>query len=224
VDFALESVVARVAANLSGHRPVAAPRARAASVSVILFAGDDDRDGDGGGAGAGGEVDERASGAPARYVLIRRALRGRNAGQWALPGGKVEPEESVLDAAMREAHEEVGLDPGSGRVLGQLDDFPAKTGFAITPFVVAASDGWMPRAAADEVQAVHTFSVERLYGDEVVHWAPQPDGTTLLQMRIAPDVRVHAPTGAILLQFRELGLHGRHTPVADLTQPPFTHR
>jgi 8-oxo-dGTP pyrophosphatase MutT (NUDIX family) len=202
LDLTWGSVTGLVAANLSRHTPVAAGAARAASVSVILFEEEDE----------------------CRYVLIRRARRGRNAGQWALPGGKVEPDETALEGALREAREEVALDDRACRILGVLDDFTTMTGFVITPFVVAAPIGWRPVADAEEVRSVHSFSIERLHGPEVVHWAEQPDGTTLLQMRLDDQVRVHAPTGAILLQFRELGLFGRHTAVADLTQPTFTHR
>lgn len=72
-------------------------------------------------------------------VLIKRAYRGRNAGQWGLPGGRLEDGETPEQAALRELHEEIGLTVGPDDILGRLDDFPATSGFSITP-VVAVLD------------------------------------------------------------------------------------
>ncbi|MCC3313148.1 CoA pyrophosphatase [Nocardia africana] len=66
-------------------------------------------------------------------VVIKRAYRGRNAGQWALPGGRVDGDETAVAAGLRELHEEIGLVASPTDVLGRLDDFPAASGFAITP-------------------------------------------------------------------------------------------
>ena len=57
-------------------------------------------------------------------------------GQIAFPGGKIEPEDpSPQAAALRETHEEIGIAPGDVRVLGQLDQITASSGFAVTPIV-----------------------------------------------------------------------------------------
>jgi 8-oxo-dGTP pyrophosphatase MutT (NUDIX family) len=72
--------------------------------------------------------------------LVRRttALR-RHGGQIAFPGGKTDPTDpSSLVTALREAQEEIGLDPARVDVLGRLDDRVTGTGFTITPFV-----GWL---------------------------------------------------------------------------------
>lgn len=157
-------------------------------------------------------------------LMILRASRGRNAGQWALPGGRVEDGETYEEAALREVEEEIGLSMGPAELIGRLDDFPAVSGFAITPFVA------MPRTAEplepnpDEVEFVHAVPLDALAADDVARWAPQPEGDPLLQLRIAPDSVVHAPTGAILWQFREVVLLGRETRVADFRQPDWTRR
>ena len=67
----------------------------------------------------------------ASFVLTRRPrnLR-RHAGQWALPGGRVDSGESIADAARREVKEEIGLDLSPDSILGILDDFPTRSGFA----------------------------------------------------------------------------------------------
>ena len=197
----LNSASELVSGHLRGRRTRQLTGSRRAAVSIVLF----------------------ENSATTSFVLIKRANRGRNAGQWALPGGKVEAGETGLEAALREAHEEVGLPAIGVRVLGELDDLSAATGFIISPFILAAPTGWWPEALAEEVQAVHVFDLCVLRRDEVVHWVPQEDGSHWLQMRLRERAHVHAPTGAILLQFRELALFGRELDVTALIQPGFTH-
>lgn len=73
------------------------------------------------------------------HVLLtrRRADLRRHAGQISFPGGRVEPgDASTLDAALREAEEEVGLDPRRVEVLGELSEqLVLVTGFRLTPWV-----------------------------------------------------------------------------------------
>lgn len=72
-----------------------------------------------------------------RLVLTRRAadLR-RQPGDIAFPGGMIDSgDPSEVAAALREGHEEIGLDPGGVRVLGQLDDRLTVQGFRLVPFV-----------------------------------------------------------------------------------------
>lgn len=155
-------------------------------------------------------------------ILIKRAHRGRNAGQWGLPGGRLEDGETPEGAALRELNEEIGLAAGPADVLGRLDDFPASSGFAITPLVVVLEDPGPLVPNPDEVHSVHHTSLRRLAADDTPRWVPQPDGGSLLQMRLGPNWRVHAPTGAMLWQFREVVLLGRQVRVADLLQPDWT--
>jgi 8-oxo-dGTP pyrophosphatase MutT (NUDIX family) len=92
-------------------------------------------------------------GAPS-FVLTRRAAKLKaHQGQWALPGGRLDPGETPATAALRELHEEVGLELDGEAVLGLLDDYPTRSGYCITPVVV-----WAGAAAAlapnpDEVRA-----------------------------------------------------------------------
>ena len=87
-----------------------------------------------------------------------------HAGQVSFPGGSIDPGDgSARAAALREAEEEVGLDPAHARVVGVLDDCPTfVTGFVITPvvaviapeqFVLGGRYPW--RASAGEVVALH---------------------------------------------------------------------
>lgn len=87
-------------------------------------------------------------------LTVRAAHLRQHAGQIAFPGGAIEAEdEGPAAAALREAHEEVGLEPGSAQVLGYLPDQFVLTGFRITPVVARLPAHFMPRLDGDEVQA-----------------------------------------------------------------------
>lgn len=104
-------------------------------------------------------------------VLIERASALRNhGGQVAFPGGKPdEGDDSLLDTALREASEEVGLVREGVEVLGRLGPVPTPTGFAIWPYVAWAPVGWQPRnTSEDEVAAVLTPKLSTLL-DPSVH-------------------------------------------------------
>jgi 8-oxo-dGTP pyrophosphatase MutT (NUDIX family) len=156
-----------------------------------------------------------------RVLVLKRAARGTNPGQWALPGGRLEPGETPEQAAVREAEEEVGL--AGAEVAGQLDDFVTDSGFVITPVVLVAPEPARLRRNPAEVHSLHPIALSRLLADDVLRWASAPDGSRLLQLLLRHDMVVHAPTGAILWQFREAML-GRHARVAGFAQPEWTRR
>jgi len=72
-----------------------------------------------------------------RVVLLRRTAGGPHGGQIAFPGGKLDTTDpSLRDAALREAWEEIGLDPSAVEILTPLDPFETRaTGFRIYPFL-----------------------------------------------------------------------------------------
>ncbi len=73
-------------------------------------------------------------------------------GQIAFPGGKVEASDAdALAAALREAHEEIGLDPALVEPLGLLDNYRTGTGFRITPVVALVDPGFALELNRDEV-------------------------------------------------------------------------
>lgn len=81
---------------------------------------------------------------PAPGVLLTRrgAHLSSHAGQVSFPGGRIDPvDHSPEAAALREADEEVGLDPGHVEILGRLDDYVTGTGFRITPVLGLLPDG-----------------------------------------------------------------------------------
>ena len=82
---------------------------------------------------------DRASG-PTVLFTERAAHLKDHAGQVSLPGGRIAAGESAADAALREAHEEVGLEPKAVEVVGSLDEFLTGTGFAVRPVVGLVDD------------------------------------------------------------------------------------
>lgn len=102
--------------------------------------------------------------APAVVFTERAAGMSRHAGEVALPGGLQDPEDASLEfTALREVHEEVGIDPSLLRVLGALP--PTHTfvsGILVTPFV-ATLDALPPLTISDaEIARVLTAPVRRL--------------------------------------------------------------
>jgi 8-oxo-dGTP pyrophosphatase MutT (NUDIX family) len=87
-------------------------------------------------------------------LTLRPDSMPSHAGQVAFPGGRIEPGETPLAAALREAQEEVGVDPASVRILGQADTYLTGSGFAISPFVGVLPPGFVAVPHAREVADV----------------------------------------------------------------------
>ena len=161
----------------------------------------------------------------AALLLTRRALHLRNhAGQWALPGGRIEAGESPEQAALREVQEEIGLRLAPTQILGRLDDYATRSGFAITPVVVWAGEVAQLQPNPDEVASIHRIALtELLRSDSPMLDASAHSPHPVLRMPIG-NSWIAAPTAAFLYQFREVCLCGRTTRVAHFDQPPFAWR
>ncbi|MCA9791142.1 MAG: CoA pyrophosphatase [Candidatus Eremiobacteraeota bacterium] len=142
-------------------------------------------------------------------VFIRRSAHlRRHAGQIAFPGGVHEPEDAdLLATALREGHEEVGLEPKSVTVLGQLDEVWTPTGYTLTPYV-GLLDSTPDRPDRDEVEEILVVGVERLIQPGVFRFQEiQRDGISyrLVFFDLA-ECTIWGATGRVLQRFLEVGL------------------
>lgn len=94
---------------------------------------------------------------PAPGVLLTRrtAHLRQHSGQVSFPGGRIDPQDASPEAAaLREAREEVGLDPAHAEVLGRLRPLATGTGYLITPVLALLAPGYATQASAHEVACI----------------------------------------------------------------------
>jgi 8-oxo-dGTP pyrophosphatase MutT (NUDIX family) len=192
---------AALAANLGRHqrRTMRLDGRRHAAVAVAIV--------DGGAAGA------------SFLLCLRPVHMSRHAGQYALPGGRVDPGETPLEAALRELDEELGLDLGAESVVGWLDDYPTRSGYVITPVVLWSEGNAGLRPAPDEVLAVYRVGLQTLLDAEPRLIAIPESDRPVLQLPLGEHL-IHAPTGAVLFQLRQVGLLGRTGERVDRFEQP----
>jgi len=130
--------------DLAGHRPaieIDAPQHRRACVLVPLV-----RDG-------------------ARWSILfsrRSENLAAHSGQIAFPGGAVEEGETLVEATVREAQEEVGIAPERVELIGRLDDLLTNSGFLVAPFVGVIHERIDYVLQASEVEEVFEVPVDAL--------------------------------------------------------------
>jgi 8-oxo-dGTP pyrophosphatase MutT (NUDIX family) len=159
----------------------------------------------------------------ASFVFTRRSAGlNSHASQWALPGGRIDDGETPIEAVLRETDEEVGVALDSSSVLGMLDDYPTRSGYVITPVVVWGGLGAVLTPAPSEVLAAYRIGLHELMRPDSPRFVSIPESDRpVVQVPLGGDL-IHAPTGALLVQFRWAGLEGRiNERVVDFEQPVF---
>jgi len=199
-------------------RPIDAPGRKRAAVAVAVTQ-----------AGFGADVQgmpvhAQWSDASALLLTRRASNLSSHAGQWAMPGGRIDDGESPEQAALRELREEVGLALEPQAVLGRLDDYATRSGYVITPVVVWAGAARELTPNAAEVASIHRIPASELLRAD----APllnQVKGAEHPVLRMPVGERwIAAPTAAFIYQFREWCLLERDTRVAHFDQPFFAWR
>jgi 8-oxo-dGTP pyrophosphatase MutT (NUDIX family) len=214
LDDALRAHVSAQLAGFNRHSHES-PSLHRAAVAVVLI---DEAHG----ADLQGLPQHAAPSHQAALLLTRRSAQLRkHAGQWALPGGRMDAGESPEQTALRELHEEVGLQLGAAQVLGRLDDFSTRSGYCITPVVVWAGRVAELQLNPAEVQSAHRIPVSEFLRADAPMLEDIPGSAhPVLRMPVGNNW-IAAPTAAVLYQFRELCLLGRETRVAHFEQPRF---
>lgn len=233
-----EELRARIHGYLAGYgrRTIDDPDKRRAAVAVVLVDSDlgEDRidpapvdewigEREIPGQGLDGRMVDVSGGAA--FLLCRRTSRlNSHAAQWALPGGRLDPGEDAVQAALRELDEELGVALPDTTVLGLLDDYPTRSGYVITPVVVWGGGRLELRPSPDEVLAAYRVGLHQLQREDSPRYITIPESPRpVVQIPLGNDL-IHAPTGAVLLQVRWLCLEGRDDRVDDLEQPVFAWR
>lgn len=204
--------------DLFDIRPIEAPQTRAAAVALVVveYAPDED-------------VYEMCTDglpdqAPALILTFRTSRLRKHAGQWALPGGRIEPGETPEETALRELSEEVGLILGPGEILGRLDDFATRSGYTITPIVFWGGNAPGLYPNPQEVESIHRIPIAELMRPDapIIEDSGNPE-RPLLMMPVGSSW-IAAPTAAMMYQFREVAIQGHTTRVAHFEQPSFAWR
>jgi 8-oxo-dGTP pyrophosphatase MutT (NUDIX family) len=226
----------RIVRNLAAHerRTIDVGRRRHAAVGVVVV---DSTEGEdrvdpyepepgsmdkipGGARGLDGRMVGVSGGAA--FVLCRRSSRlNSHSAQWALPGGRLDPGEDAIDAARRELDEELGMTLGPDAVLGLLDDYETRSGYVITPVVLWGGGRGELRPHPDEVRAAYRVGLHQLLRDDSPRFIDIPESERpVVQLPLGRDL-IHAPTAAVLVQFRWLALEGKDDSVQGFEQPVF---
>lgn len=102
-------------------------------------------------------------GEPGILLTKRTAHLRRHSGQVSFPGGRIDPGDGGADAAaLREAQEEIGLDPAKVELVGRLSDYVTGTGYRVTPVLGLVAPGFATTLSAAEVDAVFELKLSVL--------------------------------------------------------------
>ena len=209
----LRALIAARLADFDVIRRASTPDLKRAAVAIVLVPLHE--------TGTAGKTAEAA------FLLTARAMKLRtHAGQLALPGGRVDPGETIERAALRELSEELGIVLAPSAIVGRLDDYPTRSGYLISPIVVWTPPGTIATPNSAEVETVFRIPLAELRRPEALEiFAIEESDRPVIRLFLPTLAgRVNAPTAALLYQFREVALEGRPARVDHFDQPVWAWR
>ena len=144
---------------------------------------------------------------PHLVLTVRAGTLGRHGGQVSLPGGVVERGETFEQAAIREAHEEIGLEPASVRMLGALTPIDIHvSGFRLHPIVATMPTRPTLNPADDEVSRILEIPLERLMDPNAVAWRTmtRDNRSVAVPVFLADDAEIWGATAMVVAEFLAL--------------------
>jgi 8-oxo-dGTP pyrophosphatase MutT (NUDIX family) len=140
---------------------------------------------------------------PTVLLTKRNSRLTKHAGQISFPGGRIDPEDAGPEAAaLREAHEEIGLEPASVEVLGRLTDHVTGTGYRITPVLAVLPPALTYRLSQQEVDEVFELPMRTVMDPDAPRRQRQHVGGVWREYWVwpHPDHFIWGATAAILVQ------------------------
>ncbi|MBB33341.1 MAG: coenzyme A pyrophosphatase [Acidimicrobiaceae bacterium] len=156
----------------------------------------------------------------AGFILTRRSKGLRNHSyQYALPGGRIDLGETREETVLREVREEIGISVSSNEILGCLDEYETRSGFSITPVVLWVEDLTTMVPEPNEVDEILIIDLEELFRNDSPRWVDIDESEKqVLQLPIKNRL-IHAPTAALLYQFKEVGIAGNLLRTDHVEEP-----
>ena len=156
----------------------------------------------------------------AGFILTRRSKGLRNHSyQYALPGGRIDPGETREETVLREVREEIGISVSNNEILGCLDEYETRSGFSITPVVLWVEDLTTMVPEPNEVDEILIIDLEELFRNDSPRWVDIDESEKqVLQVPINNRL-IHAPTAALLYQFKEVGIAGNLLRTDHVEEP-----
>ncbi len=143
-------------------------------------------------------------------LTVRGSRLRHHTGQVSMPGGRIDLGESIEQAALREAEEEVAIDPASVEILRRLTPLPiAASGHLLHPVLGVTSQRPAFRVAEHEVERLIEVPVARLKGPDLVRWEERKRSLPPYTMMDVPyfdleDTHIWGATAMVLAEFLAL--------------------
>ena len=137
-----------------------------------------------------------------RVLLTKRQNGIRFAGHMCFPGGRADPGESVVATALRESHEEIGLEPGAVEVLGSYGHYFTQAGYRIDPVVGLVSPDYPFVPDPVEVASIHYTPLQTMLDPAAYQLRSMMLGRSYFGYEL-PDNRIGGSTVSLMIGFLE---------------------